>query len=165
MRIVDHIFDQFLWPGVNKMCVAKSVDKGVTTSNPDNNKVCFCLFYHLHRFKIYILDSIKPELLRNPLLCRWGLCQQGAGPLENSLTLWVISCRSETMVSVFYCLFFVFSVPAEGASCVFRFAPLKHNVCVILGENVASGEAGCENGTWYDLHFREWWRNNGNPGR
>lgn len=52
------------------------------------------------------------------------------------------------MVSVFYCLFFAFPVPAEGASCVFRFAPpLKHNVCVILGENGASGEAGCENGT------------------
>ncbi len=54
VRIVNHIFDQFLWPGVNKMCFAKSVDKGVTTSNPDNNKVCFCLVYHLHRFKIYI---------------------------------------------------------------------------------------------------------------
>lgn len=70
----------------------------------------------------------------------------------------------------FYCGFFppCLLSPSGVSELCFRSAPpLKRNLCVILGvsRNGAFREAGCGNSTWYDLHFGEWYRDNGNSRR
>lgn len=141
-----------LWPFVAHL-ISESADFTLSFTTAFISKIPLHININLNflewkpesMLKVFALTSVLNEMENNSPLC-WCF-------------FFFIYC--------FFPLFCLLSPSGVSGLCFSSAPPLKHNVCVILGvsRNGAFGEAGCGNSTWYDLYFREWYRDNGNSRR